>query len=163
MAKKDYRKFFKNLHVNIKDHNIELSINIDNKKLFGERLNYAQDKWDRQAWHDIQTYMPFDSGALIGETNALQDFGSGELYLYPPNHDYGHYLYEGKVYVDPKTGKGSFYTPTYGHWSRPGVGKVPSDRNLKFKKHLAVHHWGEAATKYCMKKWALQVERWLNK
>ena len=43
-----------------------------------------------------------------------------------------HYLYMGKLYVDPKYKKGAFYSSDYGYWSRPGITKVPSVKNLVY-------------------------------
>lgn len=45
---------------------------------------------------------------------------------------YAHYQYKGELYVDPITGKGSFFSPSYGHWSRPNVDKVPSGKPLNY-------------------------------
>ncbi|MEI3530683.1 MAG: minor capsid protein [Bacilli bacterium] len=42
------------------------------------------------------------------------------------------YLYHGKLYVDPKYKKGAFYSSDYGYWSRPGIPKIPSSRNLEY-------------------------------
>ena len=60
------------------------------------------------------------------------------------NSPYAHYQWEGKLYVDPITGKGAFYDPDYGFWSRPGVTKIPTDIPLNYSKEqnpLATSHW----------------------
>lgn len=60
------------------------------------------------------------------------------------NSPYAHYQWEGKLYVDPITGKGAFYDKDYGFWSRPGVPKVPTNIPLNYSKEqnpLATSHW----------------------
>ena len=51
------------------------------------------------------------------------------------------YLYEGKLMVDPKTGKGAFYSPSYGFWSRPNTEKIldPNKRELVYHKGGGSH------------------------
>ena len=72
---------------------------------FGKRLDKAQDALDAQVWQDIQRYMPMDTASLIVETDTLNKSTRGEVYLYPPDSDYGHYQHEGEVYEDPVYGK----------------------------------------------------------
>ena len=119
----------------------------------GELLDNAQDALDAQAWSDIKKYMPIESGALIQETDFLNKSTRGEIYLYPPDSDYGHYMYEGIKYVDPKYGIAAFYSPEYGYWSRPGVQKVPSATPLFYQRDTAEAHWDEVAAQNHMKSW----------
>ena len=42
------------------------------------------------------------------------------------------YLYHGKLMVDPKYKKGAFYSPDYGYWSRPGIPKILTNKNLVY-------------------------------
>lgn len=128
----------------------------------GIKLDMAQDALDAQVWEDVKKYMPLDTGALIGETQAININERGRVYMYPPNSDYGHYLYEGILYVDPKYGIGAFYSPEYGFWSRPGVEKVPSDRKLTYSQPAAQAHWGEVAYKNHHKEWLNVVKRALQ-
>lgn len=111
----------------------------------GRRLDIAQDALDSQIWTDMQQYMPRDTGNLIFETDILNKSTRGEVYLYPNDSDYGHYQYEGYVYVDPVYGVGGFYSPNYGWWSRPNVEKVKSDRKLVYTNPMAQSHWDEVA------------------
>lgn len=137
-------------------------INIDFGFL-GEKLQYAQQALDAQVWNDVQKYMPVDTGALKSSTDALNIAGCGRVMLYPPESDYGHYQYEGKLYVDPVTKKGAFYSPAYGFWSRPGVSKVETDQSLTYSQPDATSHWGETAYDNHFGEWVAVVQRALNK
>ena len=130
----------------------------------GENIDRAQDALDAQVWQDVQRYMPIDTGALISRTNMLNTVQRqrGKVFLYPPDSDYGHYQHEGKLYVDPEYGKGAFYSPEYGFWSRPGVTKVESDRPLTYSNPNATAHWGETAFKNHKNDWLKVVERALK-
>lgn len=131
----------------------------------GRKLDIAQDILDAKVWDDMQQYMPVGrggAGGLKGETNALNASIRGEVYYYPPESDYGHYLYEGIKYVDPITGKGAFYSPEYGFWSRPGVKKVPSGESLIFRQPNATAHWGDVAFKNHHDAWVETVRRALQ-
>lgn len=128
----------------------------------GIRLDIAQDALDAQVWQDVQKYMPLDTGALKSQTNAININERGRVYMYPPNSDYGHYQYEGIVYVDPKYGNAAFYSPEYGFWSRPGVAKVPSSRRLTYSQPQAQAHWGEVAYRNHHKEWVDVVKRALK-
>ena len=121
---------------------------------FGKRLDKAQDALDAQVWQDIQRYMPMDTASLIVETDTLNKSTRGEVYLYPPDSDYGHYQHEGEVYE-----KGAFYDPEYGYWSRPGVKKVPSGKPLNYSRESAEAHWEEAAEKNHAKSWLAVARR----
>lgn len=134
-----------------------VSIKIDLEK-FGKKLDIVQDAVDSQIWMDIQKYMPLDKGALIEQTNMLNQSVRGEVYLYPPDSDYGHYQYEGIKYVDPVYGVGAFYSEDYGYWSRPGIEKVPSEEFLVYQRPEAEAHWDERAYAEHSKDW-LKVAR----
>ncbi len=128
----------------------------------GIKLDRAQDMIDEQVWSDIQRYMPHDTGNLIEQTNMYNQVVRGEVYLYPPELDYGHYQYEGMLYVDPKYDKGAFYSPEYGFWSRPGVDKVKSDRPLFYSNPDAEGHWDEIAYKNHKQQWVKVGKRALR-
>jgi len=128
----------------------------------GVKLDKAQDKLDDAVWDSVQKRMPVDTGGLKARTNAINQVERGQVFLYDPEVEYAHYQYEGKVYVDPITGKGAFYSPEYGFWSRPGVKKVPSDRPLQYGQPNAVAHWGEVAIQEDQQKWLDVVKRALQ-
>lgn len=125
----------------------------------GIALDQAQDALDRQVWIDTQQYMPLDTGNLKSQTSALNTTVRGKVYMFPPESDYGHYQYEGILYVDPITRKGAFYSPEYGFWSRPGVAKVPSDKLLTYSQPNAQRHWGEVAFQNHKDEWVEVVRR----
>ena len=131
----------------------------------GLALDRAQLALDTQVWNDVRIYMPFATGHLIRQTAKMnaEVLGTGKVYIYDPNVDYAHYMYEGIVYVDPVYHVGGFYAPDYGFWSRPGVRKIPSERPLKYKKAKAVAHWDEEAIKNHSADWVKIVQRELNR
>lgn len=125
----------------------------------GRKLDAAQDALDAQVWNDIKKYMPMQTGSLIAETEKLNNSTRGEVYLYPPNSDYGHYQYEGILYVDPVYKKGAFYNAQYGYWSRPGVRKEKSNRPLFYSRDTAEAHWDETAYANHKKDWVKAAKR----
>lgn len=77
----------------------------------------------------MEKYTPMRTGTLIKAATIGTVIGSGEIRQETP---YAHYMYEGIVYVDPKTGKAGFLNAE-GMWkSRKNVTKVPSDRQLTY-------------------------------
>lgn len=88
-------------------------------------------------------YTPFASGVLK-DSGRVTEGGKAIEY----NTPYANYLYHGKLMVDPKTRKGAFYSPDYGFWSRPGVPKELTDRDLQFQGAPLLYArsmWTEAA------------------
>lgn len=83
-------------------------------------------------------YVPMREGILATSLTI-------EPYQITYEQPYAHYQWEGKLYVDPITGKGAFYDPDYGFWSRPGKDtKIPTDIPLNYsteKNPLATSHW----------------------
>lgn len=153
---KDYFKnIFSKLNIKKSSNGASLTINLER---FGKKIDITQDVLDAQVWSDIQKYMPMRTGNLIEQTNMLNQATRGEIYLYPPNSDYGHYMYEGIKYEDPEYGVGAFYSDDYGYWSRPGVAKVPSNEPLFYSNPIAEAHWAEVAYKNHGKQW-LQVSK----
>jgi len=59
---------------------------------------------------------------------------------------YAHYQYIGKLYVDPKYKKGAFYSEDYEYWSRPGITKVSTQKDL-------VHHTPGTGSYWDKKMW----------
>jgi hypothetical protein len=139
----------------------KLSLNFD---FVTNRIKKAQMALDTQVWLDVQKYMPIDTGNFIQETNAINMAiaGKGRVYLYPPNDPRGHYLYEGKLYVDPVYGKGAFYSPTYGFWSRPNIKKVKTEKDLTYSNPNAISRWGEVAYSNHHQDWVEVVRKALE-
>lgn len=150
VSKNHFEKMFAKLNMKYNRGGASISLSLE---AFGKKLDIAQDALDAQVWNDIQKYMPMETGTLISETGALNATTRGEVYLYPPNSDYGHYQYEGIKYVDPLYEVGAFYNPDYGFWSREGVKKVPSDEPLFYGRDSAEAHWDEVAYQNHHKQW----------
>lgn len=135
-----------------------------------KELHETQVALDTKVWEDMMQYMPYDEDhQLINETAALnaQNAGSGKVYKYNPLSDYGHYQYEGIVYVDPVYGYACF--PAYdesgayiGLRSRTGVEKIPSNRLLHYTNPQARRHWDEVAILHHKKEWENLVLRKLT-
>lgn len=154
-----FKNFLKKLNVEKQGNGYSLKISFDR---FGQKMDKAQDALDAQVWMDMQKYMPLDTGNLIADTANLNNTTRGEVYLYPPYSDYGHYQYEGIKYVDPEYGIGAFYDPDYGFWSRKGVKKEPSNEPLFYGRDTAEAHWDEAAYRDNKKKWEKVAKRALK-
>lgn len=75
-------------------------------------------KWLRQL-------MPRDSGIMATNTRQVKP---GDVWVMTP---YAHYMNKGELYV-MENGKGAYYSPTYGFWSKKGVKKSPSGRPLTY-------------------------------
>lgn len=92
----------------------------------------------------ITRYMPYRSSALATKTKFFVDKRGGPEHLSEDGKrikspteievvaDYAHAMYEGKVWVDPVTGKAGFLTPN-GWRSRRGP-KVQSNRDYDYDK-----------------------------
>lgn len=150
ISKDHFKKVFGRKKINIKVFGCEIKVDVEK---LGEKLDFAQDVLDAQVWDDVKMYMPMNTGSLVKATDDINKSTRGEVYLYPPEHDYGHYQHEGIKYVDPDYGVGAFYSPEYGFWSRPGIEKVPSDEPLFYSNPLAEAHWGEAAEQNHKQQW----------
>lgn len=154
-----FSQMFKRYNIKQTSNGIKIDINFTP---VGNSLDRAQDALDAQVWADVQQYMPRNTGALISETNALNGQVRGEVYMYPPASDYGHYMYEGEKYVDPVYRIGGFYSPDYGFWSRPGVTKVASGEPLFYSNPKAEAHWDEVAFANHKREWVNVVKRALK-
>ncbi len=150
IPKNYFRDLFRKNNIRVSVFDCNIRVNAEN---IGEKLDRAQDLIDAQVWSDVQRYMPLDTGNLIEQTNMHNQATRGEVFLYPPESDYGHYQYEGVLYVDPVYDTGAFYSPEYGFWSRPGVEKVKTDRPLFYSSPDAEGHWGETAYQNHKQQW----------
>lgn len=97
-------------------------------KKFGlEENGRVQKVIDTSFIHYMRLKMPQDSGMMIANTR------NPEPGLVTVETPYAHYMNEGILYVDPKYQKGAFHDPISGmFWSRPGIKKVPSDKQLNY-------------------------------
>lgn len=129
---------------------ITATLHLDNEDLLSvlglEQKGRVQKFIDSECIRLMKPYTPNLNGVLIDSATNLTEIGSGLIQQSTP---YARYQYYGKLMVDPKTLKGSFYDPKTGrHWSRPGVKKImdPSGRDLNYnvaKSPLAGPRWFE--------------------
>ena len=81
---------------------------------------------------------PFVPGGVNSHINQNVFIEADSItYLSPSSH----YQYIGKRYVDPKYGKGAFFSPDYGFWSRPGITKIPTNIPLKYHTPGTGGYW----------------------
>ena len=88
----------------------------------------AQYMFTNELFRLSDDYVPFDTGML--KTNAYVDKGGTAIVYDSP---YARYMWYGKLMVDPVYGVGAFYNENKGFWSRPGVQKVETERDLNYK------------------------------
>lgn len=112
-----------------------------------------------EAEKDTSPFVPFLNGILDESTHV-----KGRYIIYPG--PYAHYLYYGKVWVDPKTHAAGFLTKD-GWKSRYGVKKIESDRELDIKKRSghekAQSHWFEASKAQNIDKWEQLAAKVVNR
>ena len=92
----------------------------------------------------MNDYVPADNLMLAQNVRVYLESDRGIVHYMSP---YAHYQYIGKLYVDPKTKKGAFYSPNIGFWSRKNVNKIKTGKNLDystFRHPLASSHWDKA-------------------
>ena len=152
IAKGYFKSEFEKYNIDYETGEIKLHISLDR---IGNNIDKAQDALDAQVWADVKQYMPFATGNLVQRTGDINAGTRGEVYLYDPDLPYGHYMYNGIVYVepDPYPNVGGFYSPNYGWWSIPGVQKIPSDRPLHYTAPNAVSQWGRVAYENHHEQW----------
>ena len=90
----------------------------------------VQEFFTSEIMRKADPYVPFLAGALRDSARVSED--KCAIIYGGAGGRYAHYQWEGKLYVDPITKKGAFYSPTYGFWSRPGVNKEKTDRDLNY-------------------------------
>lgn len=98
----------------------------------GRVQRYFQDTCYRY----MDKYVPRDDGNL--RRNVDLSDPTKIVYESP----YAHYQYEGKLYV-MDNGKGAYYSPEYGFWSKKGVAKQPTNIDLVYHTAGTGHHWDE--------------------
>lgn len=84
---------------------------------------------------------PFVPGGTNSHLNQNVAFETNSITYESPS---AQYLYHGKLMVDPITGKGAFYSPSYGFWSRPkkyGIAKIQTNKDLQYHTPGTGAHW----------------------
>jgi len=114
----------------------------------------AQREWSRIVFDGARKYMPKITGQFedLSSMHSEPVFDQGEL-VYPG--PYGHYLYEGILYVDPDTGSA---------WARPGVTKVPTGLALTFNQETnpVQARWVERAAADNLPAWETQLQKMID-
>lgn len=142
MKKNYFTNLFKKAKIDIDKSGISVHIDVTR---FGKKLDAGQDAMKEQLVQDMLKYVP--TGSTMALYNDIKTFNetNGErdvVYAFNPNGvPYGHYQHEGVMYADPITGKGAFYSPEYGFWSRPGVPKEKTTRLLNYSNPDARRDW----------------------
>lgn len=145
IEKNYFKNLFKKLNINVNEGGVSVNLNMTR---FGIKLDKAQDALDNEFLTRMIQHVPGeDDGALRADIERFNKTNGerGVIYAYNPNGvPYGHYQHEGIMYADPITGKGAFYTPEHGFWSRPldkGGKKVPTTRLLNYQNPEAKRDW----------------------
>ena len=82
----------------------------------------------------MDKYVPYDNAGLRNNVEIGEDYIE---YRSP----YAHYQYIGEKFVDPVSGKGAFYSPDFGFWSRPNTAKIPSGMPLNYHTPGTGSYW----------------------
>ena len=162
------KKTHKLNNIDFKRDGIQLKVDMGRIE---QNLNHAQFALDSQIMTDMVPYMPMQTGNFINVTRAMSAAlaGSGKVVAAAP--PYGQYLYEGKVMVDSKTGKGPMKIPdgpggAYVLRFRKGAKLEATTRKLQFSKAAhpkAQAHWFEAAKKVNKGTWVEIAKREVGK
>ncbi len=100
---------------------------------------YSAHEWRRI----VSKYVPRRAGELMGNVEVKPK----EVH-YKAAH--AHYIYHGKLYVDPVLKVGGFTNDGTTWWSRPGIKKVPTGKALNIRRDMnpqASKEWDKAAIK----------------
>ena len=97
-----------------------------------EENGKVQSYFTERCYAYMDKYVPMNTGNLRRNVTLTSDTITYES-------PYAHYQYLGLMYADPVTGKGAFYNPDYGFWSRKGVKKVATERPLD--QHNGGPYW----------------------
>ena len=84
----------------------------------------------------MDKYVPYNEGNLRRNV----DLSNPTQIVY--ESPYAHYQYEGVLYV-MDNGKGAYYSPDYGYWSKPGVAKKRTSTPLNYHTAGTGDHWDE--------------------
>ena len=99
-------------------NNIVSEIKLDESKIIGKVTNDNFGLLVSKTWKDlIDPYTPWDTGMLMHNVEK-------KPFLLHYKEPYAHYIYIGKLYVDPETRSS---------WARKGVKKVATDKDLIIK------------------------------
>lgn len=95
----------------------------------------AQKYFTNSCYKYMSSFIPGGANSHLNQNVFIQP--DNITYLSPDSH----YHYIGKLYVDPKYKKGAFYSPNYGFWSRPGITKMATMKDLEYHIPGTGSHW----------------------
>lgn len=155
----------KTLHspkISVSYGNVKIRVNLNR---FDKQFQKAQYALDGQVMSSMVPFMPMITGQFIDVTRAASAAIQGSGGVYAGVGPQARYLYEGKVMVDEKTGKGPrkiFTGPgEYVLRFRKGAKLVPTTRPLTYTRTAhpqATDHWFDSAKKKDLKKWINMVK-----
>lgn len=96
----------------------------------------VQRKFQSLCQQYMDKYVPYDEGNLRKNV----DLSNPTQIVY--ESPYAHYQYEGVLYV-MDNGKGAYYSPDYGFWSKKGVAKTRTGTPLNYHTAGTGDHWDE--------------------
>ena len=99
----------------------------------------AQKFFCNECYRYMSPFVPGGMKSHLNQNVVIAVDGSAVMYLSPS----ANYLYNGNLYVDPKYNKGAFYSESYGFWSRPGISKVNSGKELIYHVPGTGAKWDE--------------------
>ena len=118
-----------------------MSVKLEMKPISAINARLGLDEGGRVQKHFTNTcarymdkYVPYDDGGLRNNI----EIGIDDITYISPH---AHYQYKGELYVDPVTGKGAFYSPDFGFWSRPNTEKIPSGKGLNYHAPGTGSYW----------------------
>lgn len=149
------KKHLKN--ISVVGENVKIEIDLTK---FSERIKKAQFELDGDVMNSMIPFMPMITGQFVDVTRAASAAMQGTGKVYAAFGPQGRYLYEGKVMVNAKTGKGPMKIPTgpgeYVLRFPKGSKLVATNRPLRYTNtaHPEVtDHWFDAAKKRDLSKW----------
>lgn len=129
---------------------LRFDITVHGFDLLGRRMAHASEEARHamaiQAAKDTEPYVPARTKSLANRTQVR-----GDTIIYPG--PYAHYLYVGKLFVDPNTR--SIFAPY-------GATKVITGKDLEFSKTVhnkAQSHWFEVSKAQNIRKWVCVAGR----
>lgn len=103
----------------------------------------------------MDKYVPY----RIGNLRTIVDIESDCIIYESP---YAHYQYRGKLYVDPKTKKGAFYSPDYGFWSRPNIKKEETNIDLNYHTAGTGPYWDKKMVSAEIKEVTDEIQKYIG-
>ena len=97
----------------------------------------AQKFFCNECYRYMAQFVPGGIKSHLNQNANLAVDGSVVIYNGPD----AHYLFNGNLYIDPLYKKGAFYSQDYGYWSRPGITKINSGKELNYNTPGTGAHW----------------------